>query len=665
MSLKDSFSKYFGKQKTYATTASGIIAGSYTSDLQTVVDAATKNPYIYRAIQLRAQALSNLSWHIVDERGNEMPKFQSWFANPFFITSSDFLYKLVSWLDISGVAFIHKTFPQMELLDSDSVSLIVSPNSVKVIYMRPFLTETYDISEVAIITGNSPYVRIIKDLSATATILEDAKSYHRQREVVSNLLENGAFLSVIFTTTDNLTPQQIENISTQIRAKYASPTNAGKTMILSGADWKVQEIRLNPNDFGMIQEDDLMRRKVSILFGIPSVFFNDMQGVNKAVAQTQEYIFEQYVTRPLANNIAEQLTRKVLDGKGKFEFIFTRNLSLEDQLLLAQLDDLKFKNGSMYINEARTRDNLPPLPWGNEFWGNLSMTPLESVTPAPSPDLGKLYKKLDALEQRLVQQGAIEVKTKGELIWKDYIAMTAPQEKRLAKEVMDYFKRQEKYVLGELEKKKSGEGGIVQKIGVEDVLDITLPDTWVEYLAKQMKPYIMAYMQQAGDKTLLELGFADSFNLQMPKIQEWIKTKLDRSALEVTNTTRDQLSKQLIEGVQNGEGIPELAGRVKTLFEETYPHRAETIARTEVISATNYARVDAAETHGMQYKSWLTALDERTRPAHADANGQTVPIDEPFIVDGEDLMEPGDDNGSAENVINCRCTVTFSRDLEG
>jgi hypothetical protein len=36
-----------------------------------------------------------------------------------------------------------------------------------------------------------------------------------------------------------------------------------------------------------------------------------------------------------------------------------------------------------------------------------------------------------------------------------------------------------------------------------------------------------------------------------------------------------------------------------------------------------------------------------------------VPIDEPFIVSGEELMYPGDPSGSAGNVINCRCAIGY------
>ena len=55
-------------------------------------------------------------------------------------------------------------------------------------------------------------------------------------------------------------------------------------------------------------------------------------------------------------------------------------------------------------------------------------------------------------------------------------------------------------------------------------------------------------------------------------------------------------------------------------------------------------------------REWVSALDARTRPEHAEADGQVVGVDEPFIVGGEKLMFPGDRSGSGWNIYNCRCT---------
>lgn len=68
---------------------------------------------------------------------------------------------------------------------------------------------------------------------------------------------------------------------------------------------------------------------------------------------------------------------------------------------------------------------------------------------------------------------------------------------------------------------------------------------------------------------------------------------------------------------------------------------------------------------GFTKKKWLTSRDARVRRPtksspfdHAAAEGQTVPVDQPFIVSGEQLMYPGDGSMGASigSLINCRCT---------
>lgn len=60
-----------------------------------------------------------------------------------------------------------------------------------------------------------------------------------------------------------------------------------------------------------------------------------------------------------------------------------------------------------------------------------------------------------------------------------------------------------------------------------------------------------------------------------------------------------------------------------------------------------------------------STLDDRTRPDHADADGQVVPLDEPFIVGGDELMQPGDPNGPLDQILNCRCVALFTDNPDG
>ncbi len=134
---------------------------------------------------------------------------------------------------------------------------------------------------------------------------------------------------------------------------------------------------------------------------------------------------------------------------------------------------------------------------------------------------------------------------------------------------------------------------------------------------------------------------------------------------QINQTTLDLLRQALADGVDAGESIPQLAKRIDTLYlQQIIPNRSTVIARTEVVAASNWGAVQAAKQSGLTLnKVWLATADGRTRPDHADADGQEVAMDEPFEVGGYQLMQPGDNTmgAPASQLANCRCTVFFKR----
>ena len=88
--------------------------------------------------------------------------------------------------------------------------------------------------------------------------------------------------------------------------------------------------------------------------------------------------------------------------------------------------------------------------------------------------------------------------------------------------------------------------------------------------------------------------------------------------------------------------------------------QAERLVRTESTLIANYATMQSALSifPGAQMKKeWIASFDDRTRDAHALADGQIVNYDDTFIVGVDFMKYPGDPAASAENVINCRCSV--------
>lgn len=126
------------------------------------------------------------------------------------------------------------------------------------------------------------------------------------------------------------------------------------------------------------------------------------------------------------------------------------------------------------------------------------------------------------------------------------------------------------------------------------------------------------------------------------------------------------VASELAAGVTMGESIPDLADRVDEVLSTTdsprWQNRATVIARTETMGALNGSRTDAfqawdEETEEELERVWLSTMDSRTRPSHVLADGQRASMVDPFIVGGFPLMFPGDPQGPAQEVIQCRCTT--------
>ena len=57
-------------------------------------------------------------------------------------------------------------------------------------------------------------------------------------------------------------------------------------------------------------------------------------------------------------------------------------------------------------------------------------------------------------------------------------------------------------------------------------------------------------------------------------------------------------------------------------------------------------------------KRWNSTLDYRTREMHRLLDQETAELDEPFEVEGYEIMYPGDPDADPEMVYHCRCKLT-------
>ena len=120
------------------------------------------------------------------------------------------------------------------------------------------------------------------------------------------------------------------------------------------------------------------------------------------------------------------------------------------------------------------------------------------------------------------------------------------------------------------------------------------------------------------------------------------------------------INAEVLQGIIQGESIPKISSRIMNV-QKMNERAAVRTARTIVTGAENKGRMDSyhrAEEDGIILeKEWLSAIDSRTRDWHAELNGKTAPIDEPFENSIGKIMFPGDPSADPANTYNCRCSM--------
>ena len=124
-----------------------------------------------------------------------------------------------------------------------------------------------------------------------------------------------------------------------------------------------------------------------------------------------------------------------------------------------------------------------------------------------------------------------------------------------------------------------------------------------------------------------------------------------------------QISACVTSSILQGKSIKGMADDLQTRIPAMNRTSAIRTARTAVTGAQNAGRIDsytAAKKMGIKLKKeWLATLDGRTRHSHAMLDGEQVDNEKKF---SNGCMFPGDPNGPAAEVYNCRCTLIAAVD---
>lgn len=197
---------------------------------------------------------------------------------------------------------------------------------------------------------------------------------------------------------------------------------------------------------------------------------------------------------------------------------------------------------------------------------------------------------------------------------------------------------------------------------MDRVLEVVVTDTATRFALETFNRF-------TGKKSI-KRGGADIRTIVQERSSAYIRIEGGAKIQAIDEHTRRQISREISNGIDRGDSFADIADNLGTRFNgDIGKARAMRIARTESVGASNLGRIAGGEATGLpMVKEWVSVRDGRTRRIgngdrfdHATMDGTAIESGAEFWVTSESLRFPGDQRGSAANVINCRCVVTMKR----
>jgi HK97 family phage portal protein len=456
-----------------------------------------------------------------------------------------------------------------------------------------------------------------------------------------------------------------EAFRSQYDGRHRGPDNAGKTAFLEtqfGSNLSPSEA-LQVVTVGMSQRESqaLERyaaklRSVCVALGVPLGRLGDVSGRTYANAEREIETYWVNTILPLAEELADtvnnQLAPRIGGGSDLCWWDYTEVNELREEPVIA-FPTLVEAVATGLLTRAEGREMLGYDPDDVTDEPGDDSVEDQPAEPAPTPADVEVERTAPSVEERALERRrriaqAVDVK------------LTA-LEHTFERRFQSLLDAQERAVLDRLQGNRGVSAHRKGELRAEPLFDRQF---WTARTAAEFESEIAAVVTMAGTDldAMLDVyaKYGLSFDLQAPYVQDFIRTRANQLAGNVTATTYRNIQEALAAGVADGDSIPDLARRIEGLFQQTYRNRAVAVARTEVIAAYNGGSVTTALGYGPSVVAgteWITQIDGRTRQHHISADGQVIPAGDVFRVNGEAMAYPGDPNASPSNTVRCRCTV--------
>lgn len=522
-------------------------------------------------------------------------------------------------------------------------------------------------------------------------------------------------------TDSTLNDADYDRIRNQWDAVHRGTKNAWKVAILeAGLKWS--DIGLNHRDMQFIEGRKATRDEILAMFRVPKSLIAVSDDVNLAAIKEHLAVFLGETIDPKLKRFVTFLNEFLLPRYGDSDLFFDyENMVPEDdEVILTEIDN-GLRHGWLTRNEARDKRGLEPVsdPGADSLYIPFSLVDIganiteadkakaikkalakHNVRIAPysssKKELDTLWLKVHKTVEKYLKaiqvqkmKKALAAKTKAEdaeiveekpdvdesavelamreKISKALIQRTDTRETEMRKKLLFLFNEQKEKVLSRLS------GGVEKAFDKKDKARIsTIADVSEdnELWFSPLMDLIKIFVEGEGILQIQELVDGVVFYMATEEVKKFLKKDGARFIPAVNEETSSLIRQELADGVDKGESIPKLRDRIEKVYADAAGYRAERIARTEVLRASNFATEEAYRQSGVvSQKEWLTAHDERVCPWCGPKDGTKVDLDSDFAKKGDTIVGTNESGKKVRLTIglsnvsapplhpNCRCTL--------
>lgn len=280
--------------------------------------------FLNKAIAKRAEVLSGIRFKAVDEDGEVQEDYQDKLENPNELLSGRDLISLIQQhYDVYGEFFLYKE-PQVNedlvrafhVLNPKRMEVKIEQGQIQGFEWRNTKTEkkrTYDKEEIIWQHRPNPHDFTQPQSLVTRASRDTLRAEIELREYQAKVARSGGRFDSVVSVDKELSEKDLKEMKKRYKRKQnqAKRSKEGTTPFFAGVNTNVESMDRSPKELDYLESKRSIMEEVSTITGVPRTILSTFENIKYSNAEEARKTFLKETIKPLADKLAETLTKNL------------------------------------------------------------------------------------------------------------------------------------------------------------------------------------------------------------------------------------------------------------------------------------------------------------------------------------------------------------------